>query len=130
MKKILAVVVSFAGLLGLQADLIWYEGGNYPDGATTNVSNQKWLIHSTAGSVGPPAGNDSFVKNNRLEISGNSSTNAPRQSDIHRDFCTTGCTYTNGAQVVYASFTVNCTNLPTAVSNYIAHFYVNSTTFQ
>jgi len=31
---------------------------------------------------------------------------------------------------VYASFTVNCTNLPTAVSNYIAHFYVNSTTFQ
>jgi hypothetical protein len=32
---------------------------------------------------------------------------------------------------VYSSFTINCTNLPTgAVSNYIAHFYVNSSTFQ
>jgi hypothetical protein len=29
---------------------------------------------------------------------------------------------------VYASFTINCTNLP-AASNYFAHFYVNNTTF-
>ena len=63
-----------------------------------------------------------FVFNHKLEISGNSSTNAPRQDDDHRNFCTGDCPYTNGVQVVYASFTINCTNLPTAVSNYIAHF--------
>jgi hypothetical protein len=128
-KYLLTFAVSCLAAASLRADLIFYEGFNYSDGATTNVSAGVWIIHSTGGTVGTPPGNDSFVKNNRLEISGNSSTNAPRQADIHRNFCTSACPYTNGAQVVYSSFTINCTNLPTTVSNYIAHFFVNSSTF-
>ena len=122
-KGLSAMLLACLAAMSARADLIWYEGFNYADGPTTNVSAGVWVIHSSSGA------NDSFVRDHRLEISGNASTNAPRQSDINRKFCTSACTYTNGAQVVFASFTINCTNLPTAVSNYIAHFLVSSTTF-
>lgn len=121
-KNALAILLSCLAIVSLRADLIWYEGFNYADGPTTNVSAGVWAIHSSSGA------NDSFIRNNRLEVSGNSSTNAPRQSDVSRRFCTTDCPYTNAAQIIYASFTVTCTNLPTAVSNYFAHFIaVNGT---
>jgi hypothetical protein len=120
-KYLLTFAISCLAAASLRADLIWYEGFNYPNGSITNVSGGIWALHSGS--------DDAFVKNHRLENSGNSSTNAPRTGDVHRDFCTSACTYTNGAQIVYASFTINCTNLPTTISNYIAHFYVNTTTF-
>jgi hypothetical protein len=129
MKRFLAtslftVALTCLGAASARADLIWYEGFNYPDGNVTNTSGGLWISHN-----GPGGAAAMFVKNHKLEVSGNSSTNAPRQDDDHRNFCIADCPYTNGAQVVYASFTINCTNLPTAVSNYIAHFYVNSSTF-
>jgi len=117
MKKfLLAAALLGLAMFSMRADLIWYEGFNYADGPTTNVSAGVWATHSTSGA------NDSFIRNNRLEVSGNTSTNAPRQSDVNRRFCVADCAYTNGAQIIYASFTIICTNLPTAVSNYIAHF--------
>src|SRR5580765_712362 len=122
-KHLLTLAISCLAAASLRADLIWYEGFNYPNGSLTNNSSGVWAIHSTTGA------DDFFVKNHRAEISGNSSTNAPRQADIHRDFCTGACSFTNGAQVVYASFTINCTNLPTTVSNYIAHFLAPANTF-
>jgi hypothetical protein len=115
-KHLLTFAISCLAAASLRADLIYYEGFNYADGQLTNTSGGVWAIHSTSGA------NDFFVKNHRAEISGNTSTNAPRQSDVHRDFCTSACTFTNGAQIVYASYTINCTNLPTTVSNYITHF--------
>jgi hypothetical protein len=115
-KLLLSLALSSCSLASVQAGLIWYEGFNYADGPTTNVSAGVWAVHNSSGA------NDSFIRNNRLEVSGNTSTNAPRQSDVNRRFCTADCAYTNGAQIVYASFTIICTNLPTAVSNYIAHF--------
>jgi hypothetical protein len=115
-KHLLTFVITCLAAASLRADLIYYEGFNYADGQLTNTSGGVWAIHSTSGA------NDFFVKNHRAEISGNTSTNAPRQSDVHRDFCTGACTYTNAAQIVYASYTINCTNLPTSVSNYITHF--------
>lgn len=122
-KLLLPFCIIFLTTISSRADLVWYEGFNYADGATTNASAGVWRIHSTGGSVGTPVGNDSFIRSKRLEISGNSSTNAPRQSDINRPFYTTsGGGATNGIQLIYASFTVNCTNLPTSVQNYFAHF--------
>src|SRR5688572_31776713 len=101
MKKfLLAAALLGLAMFSMRADLIWYEGFNYADGPTTNVSAGLWAVHS--GAV-----NDSFIRNNRLEVSGNTSTNAPRQSDINRKFCIADCNYTNSAQVVYASFTIN-----------------------
>ncbi len=117
MKKfLLATLLACLTTISVRAELIWYETFNYPDGPTTNVSAGVWAVHSSSGV------NDSFIRNNRLEVSGNTSTNAPRQSDVNRRFCIADCTYTNGPQIIYASFTIICTNLPTAVSNYIAHF--------
>jgi hypothetical protein len=115
-KHLLTFALSCLTAASLRADLVWYEGFNYPNGSLTNNSAGVWAIHSTSGA------DDFFVKNHRAEISGNTSTNAPRQADVHRDFCTSACPYTNGVQAVYASFTINCTNLPTAFSNYVTHF--------
>jgi hypothetical protein len=119
-KHLLTLAISFLAAASLRADLVYYEGFNYADGQLTNTSGGVWAIHSTSGA------NDFYIKNHRAEISGNTSTNAPRQADVHRDFCTSSCTYTNGAQIVYASYTINCTNLPTTVSNYITHFLAGS----
>src|ERR1043166_4091662 len=74
-KGLSAMLLACLAAMSARADLIWYEGFNYADGPTTNVSAGVWVIHSSSGA------NDSFVRDHRLEISGNASTNAPRQSD-------------------------------------------------
>jgi len=124
---LIALLLTCFAILTARADLIWYESFNYPDGSITNTSAGLWIKHSGINN----ATSDSIVKNHKLEISGNASTNAPRQDDIHRNFCISSCTYTSSPTVVCASFTINCTNLPTGnVSNYIAHFYISANTFQ
>jgi hypothetical protein len=127
MKKLLALSTLglSLNLLSVRADLIWYEGYNYPDGpivATgTNVSGTtNWFRHS--GTANP---SDALVKNRRQEISATGGT-LSRQDDVHRDF---PALYATNKQILYASFTVNCTNFPNAAGSYFAHFYVSSTTF-
>ncbi|HSU55728.1 MAG TPA: immunoglobulin domain-containing protein, partial [Candidatus Dormibacteraeota bacterium] len=68
---------------------------------------------------------DFFVNNHKAEISATGGTPVSRSEDIHCNFST----FTNAQTVMYASFTVNCTNLPPAVGTYIAHFYYNGSTF-
>src|SRR5260221_13504616 len=68
-----------------------------------------------------------FVNNHKYEVDSSSSAVGARSGDIHRNFTS----FTNTQTVVYASFTVSCTNIPPAIasSTYFAHFYVNSSTF-
>jgi len=110
-KHLLTLILCAAGTLSLRADVIFSEPFNYSDGVITVVGAPNWIRHSGTSS-------DSLVKNHRLEVG------MARQDDIHRDFTT----HTNVQQIVYSSFTVSCTNVP-ALSNYFAHFHVNSTTF-
>jgi hypothetical protein len=123
-KNLFALVILAATLFSARADLMYYEGFNYADGPTTNVSAGVWAIHSTSAGV-----NDSYILNHRLQVSGNTSTNAPRQADVNRKFCLGSCVYTNAGTVLYASYTINCTNLPTTISNYIAHFWNSQNNF-
>jgi hypothetical protein len=124
MKKVLltTLFVSLAAIT-LRADLIYYEPFNYLNGpiiATgTNLDGStNWFRHSGAASP-----SDAIVSNHKLQNSQGSGA-VSRSDDVHRDMV---APYTNSQTVVYASFTLNCTNLPT-LTNYFAHFYVNSST--
>lgn len=124
MKKILLMAL-LSGLTAatVQADLIWYEGFNYANVSLTNNSGGVWAIHSGA--------DDVLVNNNRLELAGNDTQNAGRQGDVNRRLCTAdNCSYTNGAQLLYASFTINSTNFPDADGGYFAHFALGGGSFQ
>ncbi len=118
MKKILlTILLSCLAMLSARADLIWYEGFNYPDGQIiTNSTN--WARHSGTG-------NDALVKNHKLEVAATGGVPVTRSDDIHRNFPT----FTNTLTQIYASFTVNVTNFPNANGTYFAHFLNGSSTF-
>ena len=129
MKKLTALVFcSFLSAASMRADVMWQELFNYTNGpiivTSTNAlppTNAVWIRHS--GSASP---SDAIVNNNRLENSATGGTDS-RQDDVHRNF---PAAYTNNGPIaVYASFIVNCTNLPNAAGTYFAHFYSNSSTF-
>jgi hypothetical protein len=105
--------------LASRADLIWYEGFNYANGNITNVSNGLWVNFSGSGN------HDMFVNSSTLQVA---TTSAPdgtnRADDDDRLFSVTNnSTYTNHVQLVYASFTIICSNLPNGVGSYFASFY-------
>ncbi len=122
MKKALFTILLFClASVSTRADLIFYEPFNYPDGSIETNSAGLWVCYSPASPV-----KDAIVRDHRLE---NAATSPPapnpvnRQDDIGRPFATVpGSDLTNHQYVVYASFTVSCTNLPTAAGNYFAHF--------
>lgn len=108
--------------------MIFTENFSYANGSiiatSTNLAGTttNWFRHS--GSAAP---SDAIVANSNLQVSSSGSgtppnTVLPRQDDINRPFTSE----TNATIVVFASFTVNCTNLPPAVGTYFAHFYVSS----
>ena len=118
MKKVLlALLLSCLTFISVRAAPLLYEGFNYADGSITTNSGGTWIRHS--GSAAAPG--DAIVHNHRLENSATGGT-LSRQDDVHTNI-------TSQAGIVYASFTVNCTNLPNALGTYFAHFYVNSSTF-
>jgi hypothetical protein len=138
MKKI-TILTLFACLVAVNsfADLIWQEKFNYSNGpasftstngtGSTTISN--WITHSGA--------LDAYVLSNRLEVSTSSTfggVTTTRTGDINRQFATTNnSVFTNTHQLMYASFIVNFTNLPTANGAYVAHFKAGvptSSTFQ
>src|SRR6266550_1601777 len=126
-KNLLSILFSLLAATSVRADLIWYEGFNYVDGnilvVGTNSSGQPLWFRQNG------SGNDALVRDHKLEIS-TSGTGLARTDDVNRKLCTSGgCSYTNGAQVLFASFTINFTNLPTANGAYFAHFLINDTTF-
>jgi hypothetical protein len=130
MKKLkLAALLFFSSLtfMSVRADVIYQELFNYTNGLSDVVSTNvvdgilvtNWLVHSESS-------DDSFINNHRLEVD----TSPARTADIHRFFSiTNGSIYTNAQQVLYASFIVNFTNLPTAAGAYFAHFYFSSSIF-
>ena len=128
MKSILlTLALSLLTTAAVRAELIYYEGFNYVNGSIiytgTNVDGTtNWFRHS--GTANP---SDSVVANNKLQVSASSPGALPRTDDVNRPF--TSVTSTNTTQVVFASFTVNCTNLPPAVGTYFAHFFISTTTF-
>jgi hypothetical protein len=116
-RNILTILLSCLAIATLRADVVFNETFNYVDGPihligtnTPGVTN--WFRHSGTG-------NDALVNTKRLQVGMN------RQDDVNRPF---NNGFTNSVTNLYVSFTVNCTNLPTA-PNYFAHFFVNSTTF-
>jgi hypothetical protein len=116
MKKIISSAIALLiAAIGVHSQVILQDSFNYADGLTTFVSTNiptpilGWTNHS--GTV------DSRIKSGRLEVFGN------RAGDINRQFTNTP------AGVVYASFTVNSTNLING-TNYFAHFIQNFSTFR
>ena len=126
MKKLtFLVLATFCMALSLRADLIWYEGFNYTNGFVEFASTNLWVTNVVGGGG---AVNDMFINNNRLEVSATGGT-VSRANDCNRLFAITNSSpYTNGIQVVYASFTVICTNLPNGVGTYFASFYSETNT--
>jgi hypothetical protein len=130
MKKITALVLfTILAAFGARADLIWYEGFNYANGAIiTNTiigpsTNSIWWRES--GSATP---SDLIVNNGRLYVEATGGTLVSRQDDCDRLFAVTpNSPYTNAPQLVYASFTVICTNLPNGAGSYFASFYSGPT---
>jgi hypothetical protein len=131
MKKLTALLfLSILTAISVRADLIWYDGFNYANGNITNVSSGVWVNFSGN------AKNDMIVSSNVLQVSATSSTvtntyigstTTGRADDDYRPLATaSGSPYTNGIQLVYASFTVICTNLPNPAGSYFASFYSTS----
>jgi len=123
MKKIIALVLfSVLAAIGARADIVFYEPFNYSNGpvcvtstnGTGSITISNWITHS---------GNlDATNNNRRLE-----NQQSSRSGDIHRFF---PAAYTNAPTQLFASFILNCTNLPNAAGTYFAHFYTNSSIFQ
>jgi len=125
MKKVLLPLLSSClAIFSVHADLIWYEPFNYPDGPVTNSSGGIWVKHGGSGTS-----DDAIVRDNKLEVS-TSGVGLSRQDDVIRPLCITDCAYTNTPTLLYASFTINFTNLPTPNGQYFAHFYVTNFIFQ
>ena len=115
MKKLAALLFfSILTAISLRANLIWYEGFNYANGNITNVSSGVWQNFS-AGS------NDMYVVNGSLQVSTTGNAVSSRSDDDLRVL--PGAAITNTVQVLYASFTVICTNLPNGAGSYFASFY-------
>jgi hypothetical protein len=128
MKNITTLITTF-GLLSFfaaicaRADLIWYEGFNYANGFVETVSTNLWVTNSTGGGGGDGSPNDMYVNNHRLEVSATGGTDS-RVNDCNRLLSVTNNSiYTNTVQVLFASFTVICTNLPNGQGTYFASFY-------
>jgi len=135
MKKLAALALfTLLATMSMRADVIWQETFNYSNGpvsitstngtGSTTVSN--WITHS--GIL------DSYVKNKRLEVSSSTAfggVTVTRSGDVHRNFAIApGSPYTNGQQVLYASFVVNFTNLPTANGAVFAHYSFSGTSIE
>ncbi|MBE0541512.1 MAG: immunoglobulin domain-containing protein [Verrucomicrobia bacterium] len=130
-KTLLTALLTCLAIFSVRADLIWYEDFNYPDGpiieTSTNVSGTitNWSRHS--GSAAP---SDAMVRASQLEIS-TSGVGLARTDDVNRLLATAADSpYTNSPILLYASFTINFTNLPSANGAYFAHFFVTNNVFQ
>src|SRR5258708_7729918 len=108
MKK---VVVLFCTVLGLmftaRANIVLSDSFTYPDGDITTAPGSPWVVHSGSTAASVAVG--------QLRIaSGNS-------ADVNA-LLSGGPYTTGGAMVLYSSFKVKPTALPTALVTYYAHF--------
>src|SRR6267143_1881822 len=111
-KTLLTALLSCLAIASVRADQIWTDTFTYADGEVTNTSGLIWT--RTSGT-----GKDAYVKNGRLENAATGGIPVSRQDDIQRRVAATaGSPYTNGQQVLYTSYILNCTNFPNAASTY------------
>src|ERR1044072_4709242 len=121
MKKILLTLTACLTVVSLRADVVFNETFNYVAGPSHLISTNtpgvtNWFRHSGTSS-------DSLIRSKNIQV-GNG-----RQDDVNRPFYTGGSGgYTNSVTNIFASFTVNCTNLP-LTTNYFAHFFRDTLTF-
>jgi hypothetical protein len=114
---ILLALSVIAAPLAAKADLIWYEDFQYPNGNLPTVSADTWITFSSF------SGN-MFVNNSNLEVSTTGNAVSSRSDDDRRPLAIApGSPSTNTVQVLYASFTIICTNLPNGAGSYFASFY-------
>ncbi|HEX3797983.1 MAG TPA: hypothetical protein VH413_04715 [Verrucomicrobiae bacterium] len=115
---LLLAVSAFVAPLAAKADLIWYEGFNYPNGVLTNVA-PAGLWTNFSGTA------DMIVSNHVLQVA-STGGGLNRAGDEARFL---GAAFTNAPQVLYASMTVICTNLPNGPGTYFSSFYNTSSGF-
>ena len=112
-RFLLPALMLLAVALPSQAALLFSDNFAYADGPITNVSISptatNWVEHSS--------GTTLIVAGGRALVTGTSA------QDVSRSLGAT-------QSVVFARFTVNATNLPTAAGSYFAHFRDNSTGFR
>ncbi len=120
-RNLFVLMLLMLGIGSVRADLVWYEGYNYPNGridiVSTNASGgTNWARHSGSG-------NDANLTNG-VEFVGSSGSSPARSDDVHRDLTNSTTVYTNSTMLMYASFTISVTQLPGGTTNagYFAHF--------
>lgn len=102
------------------ANLLFEDAFDYPDGNLVGVAGSPWVAHSDEGS------NPVTVQSGQINVvSGNGA-----REDV--SVLLTGQPFQTGGSVsnIYASFTVNCSVLPTAVGTYFAHFQQSTNIFR
>ena len=115
MKKLVLTILALATLsASLRADLVLNDSFNYPDGAIDGAAGSPWTRHSgTAGTA--------LVRQKKLEIF------SSRAEDVGA--LLSGGPYKPGSNtLLFASFRLACTNLPTSAGTYFAHLKDASST--
>jgi len=123
-KHLLTLILSCLAAASVRADIVYQDTFPYTNGPIivngTNANGSTNWFHT-----GGATASDFFVNNHKAEVSATGGTPNSRSEDVHCNFST----FTNAQTIMYASFTVNCTNLPPVVGTYIAHFYGSSSVF-
>src|SRR5882672_11503769 len=102
-------------MTSLSAAVILSDDFAYPDGPITNAPNAPWIRHSGGG-----AGEEALIVSGKLQLS------SGRTEDVNALLAGQPYTVSAGA-ILYTSFTVNFSALPTQAGSYFAHFKDNST---
>lgn len=111
MGRLLIGCLCVAGCLSLEGALLLSEDFGYPNGALTNVSGGKWVLHSGNGA-------GLFVKNGAAELD---SSTTVLTDDVHAPLAGAPIMPDSGA-VLFASFEVKLIILPAGAGGYFAHF--------
>jgi len=104
MRHLLSLLLVFATTAVAPAGVLVFDAFDYPDGNIVTNSGGNWIRHSGNG-------NDSLVASGRYQIS------QDRSDDISNDFAEG-----NTGAFLFASFTINVSQLPTTSGTYFAHF--------
>ena len=121
MKKIPALLCcALLGVLSARADVLFQDAFNYPDGLVE--TDGLWQVYAPATPV-----KDAHVENNRLIL-----------NQTHSDAVDAPFTNDTGSSIVYASFTINVSSLPSVKGgffeelqdtneNYVGHVFIATT---
>ena len=115
MKKAPIAFVLFFVALNLNAAVILSDAFDYSDGSLAVVSSGKWANHSGTS-------NDLQVVSGRAQLSSSGT------EDLNATL--SGQPYSGGTNVLYSSFTVRFTSLPSGGGSYFAHFKDGASTFR